>query len=115
MHRIRCIFAVIFAILIANPACCCAATRVAEKTQSHSCCGSKKEKKAGTCQCESHGQKIAEKKTSVPDAPVFTLPPAADLPVAVVVVPHAPATIFPGPVDTGPPRRLLVLFQRYLI
>jgi hypothetical protein len=115
MHVFRSIFAVIFAILIANPACCCAGVKLAaEKPAKHSCCsGSTKEKKEAACDCGVKSPQMAEKHIILPDAPAMALPLP---PVAVPVPLEIPAqAIEPTvrPHNTGPPG--LVMLQRFLI
>ena len=116
MHQLRCILAVIFAILIANPACCCAGMKPVQKEVSHSCCsGTKKEKKESACNCEASKPLITEKHSVLPGTPLLALPqPQISAPLPVT----APMAVIVSPVqptDTGPPRKRLLMFQRFLI
>lgn len=115
MHKLRCILAFLFAILVANPACCCFAAPAATQAE-HACCGGEKEKKESICNCETVGtQKLADTDINVPPALVSPAPP----PVALEIEPaFFPADVQPVPavyVDTGPLRRRLAMLQRFLI
>lgn len=117
MHPLRCILAALFAILIANPACLCAAMTPAEQPAGHSCCGKQKEKQEAACDCAAHAPRISEAKASLPDAPAFLLPSAI---LSTPPMPEAgnapPSTAKVSPrADTGPPRLRLALWQRFLI
>lgn len=118
MHRFRCIIAVMLAIFIAGPACCCLGMTQPVKQAEHSCCGSKKpkEQKESVCACTTaKHQKVAEKDTPLPALFSAALPP---LPGAAVPVLLADRTVIPSPApvfDTGPPRLRLAVLQRFLI
>lgn len=119
MHRLRCIIAVMLAIFIAGPACCCLGMTqpVKQKQAEHSCCGGKtKEQKEGACACTTaKHQKVAEKDTPLPALCYATLPPSPGVTVPVVMADRTVA-LAPVPVfDTGPPRLRLAVLQRFLI
>jgi hypothetical protein len=117
MYRFRCIIAVMLAIFIASPACCCLGMEQPVKQAEHSCCGSEnKEQTESACACTSvKHQKVAEKDTPLPTVFYAALPtlPGAHFqrPLAERKVSLSPAPVF----DTGPPRLKLALFQRFLI
>ena len=117
MHALRCILAAIFAILIANPACCCAGRKVVKMETRHSCCGgAKKEKKESACNCEVNAPRIAGDHSIVVDAPAFLSPqPVSSVPVIREIPVAVVAPVSAVPVDPGPPRRRLTLFQRFMI
>jgi len=115
MHKLRCILAFLFAILVASPACCCVATPPAKQAK-HACCGGEKEKKESICNCGTAGtQKLADTDTNVPPALASSAPPPAVLEIKTAFFPaevRTPPTVY---VDTGPPRLLLAMLQRFLI
>jgi hypothetical protein len=120
MHKLRCIIAALFAILIASPVCCCAAMVKVDQAVEHSCCGHskpKKEKHQDECDCTTKTPRIAESHPAAPQAPVFIAPES--LP-AVAFSPslELPANLFssvPASIDTGPPKLRLAMLQRFLI
>lgn len=121
MNLLRSILAVFFAIVIANPACCCAVTRQAKQavTMSH-CCGGKSEGKPQApkaCACPAKDHRMSEDPLLLPSFTAIELPPV--LPTAErVVLPEVPVCEIAPPdfqIDTGPPRQRLVLLQRFLI
>ncbi|MCW1883850.1 hypothetical protein OKA04_03870 [Luteolibacter flavescens] len=127
MKLLRSILAVLFAIVIANPACCCALDPVHETAKTSHCCGGGSKKKDsdgkkhphqdGPCICAMKSPKQVE---DPPVLPVFTaieLPPVL-MSLAEIPVPPVPVSELPQPDfhhDTGPPRLRLVMFQRFLI
>ncbi|WAC21432.1 hypothetical protein OVA24_08535 [Luteolibacter sp. SL250] len=117
MHRLRCIIAVMLAIFIAGPACCCLGMTQPVKQAEHSCCsGKSKEKKESVCSCSTaKHQKLAEKDTPLPALFSATLPPLPGAPVPVLLADRT-VSLPPAPVfDTGPPRLRLAVLQRFLI
>lgn len=115
MHKLRCILAFMFAILVAGPACCCIASQPAPQAE-HACCGGDKEKKESVCNCATAGaQKLADTDTNVPPVFASLAPPPAFLEIRTVLPSpdvHPPVAAY---VDTGPPRLLLAMLQRFLI
>jgi len=117
MHRLRCIIAVMLAIFIAGPACCCLGMTQPVKQADHSCCGSKtKEKKESVCGCASaKHQKLAEKDTPLPVLFSAAIPPQPGVSVPALMAERTAIPLpFPVP-DTGPPRLRLAMLQRFLI
>lgn len=118
MHKLRSILAVMFAILIASPACCCLAASPPVKEASHSCCGGEqKEKKESLCDCSVKGHAIAEADKPVPPAPATPLPPVPEAPLLLIADLQPLVTYLPvaSYVDTGPPTLRLEILQRFLI
>ena len=117
MHRLRCILATFFAILIVIPACCCASEMLTPAVSKQSCCeGGTKEKQHTACDCAAKTPRIVEKASAPPQVPVFALPEpvlSVSNPQGVVIL--APVCMQPEKMDTGPPRWRLVAFQRFLI
>ncbi len=122
MNLLRSILAVLFAIVIANPACCCSMGKADEPAKVSHCCGGTKEKEDNhspkePCACAVKAPKQVEDPPVVPGVTVVELPPV--LPSAIaVVLPPVPVRELPRPDffhDTGPPRLRLVMFQRFLI
>jgi len=120
MNLLRSILAVLFAIVIANPACCCAVTRTEAPAQvSHCCGGAKKEKHSHkeACACAAKNPKQVEDPPVIPSMTVVELPPILSSEIAIVL-PPVPVRELPQPGfyhDTGPPRLRLVMLQRFLI
>ena len=124
MNLLRSILAVLFAIVIANPACCCAVRTVEETAKVSHCCGggTKKEKKekhshGEACACAARNPKQVEDPPVIPVFTAIELPPVLMSPLEVVH-PPVPVRELPQPDfhhDTGPPRLRLVMFQRFLI
>ena len=123
MNLLRSILAVLFAIIIANPACCCAVGKVEETAKvSHCCGGGTKEKKekhshGEACACAAKNPKQVEDPPVVPSVTVVELPPVLASAIEVVL-PPVPVRDLPQPDffhDTGPPRLRLVMLQRFLI
>jgi hypothetical protein len=121
MNLLRSILAVLFAIVIANPACCCSAGK-AEPAKVSLCCGGSKKKEDNhshkeACVCPARNPKQVEDPPVVPSATVVELPPVLPSGIAIVL-PPVPVSKLPQPDffdDTGPPRLRLVLLQRFLI
>jgi len=121
MNLLRSLLAVLFAIVIANPACCCSVGKVEETAKVSHCCGggTKKEKHShgDSCLCAVRNPKQVE---DPPVLPVFTaieLPPVL-MSAPEIVLPPVPVREVPQPDfyhDTGPPRLRLVMLQRFLI
>ena len=114
MHKLRCILAFLFAILVAGPACCCFASPPVQQAD-HACCGGEQEKKESICNC---GTAISQKLTDdidVPPALASSAPPPAVLEIKTAIfqtdIQRVPAVY----VDTGPPRLRLAMLQRFLI
>jgi len=121
MNLLRSILAVLFAIVIANPACCCAVTKTEAPAQASHCCGggTKKEKHPHkeACACAARNPKQVEDPPVIPVFTAIELPPVLMSPLEVVH-PPVPVRELPQPDfhhDTGPPRLLLVMLQRFLI
>lgn len=122
MNLLRSLLALLFAIVIANPACCCTAgagKADAPVKTSHCCGGTKQEKKQAPehCLCPAKNPTLQE---DPPVLPVFTavelppvLPSLEELLVPEVPVREVAAVDFYH--DTGPPLRRLALLQRFLI
>jgi len=117
MHRLRCIIAVMLAIFIAGPACCCLGMTQPVKQAEHSCCGTKsKEKKESICSCATaKHQKLAEKDTPLPALFSATLPPLPGVSIPALLADEMVISLPPPVFDTGPPRLRLAMFQRFLI
>ncbi|GAA5127818.1 hypothetical protein JIN84_08140 [Luteolibacter yonseiensis] len=117
MHKFRCILATFFAILIVIPACCCASIVRDSARAEHSCCeGGKKEKRESACDCEAKTPRNHEAASVTVDAPVSApAEPMLSLPAVVTTVVPVQITELPEELDTGPPRRLLAMLQRFLI
>lgn len=120
MSIIRSILAVFFAILIANPACCCTLRKGAEPAQTHHCCGgTKKEQKEAPqhCACPSTSPKQLEDPPVIPVFSPIELPPvlASFEELRIPEVPEREVPIVDFRCDTGPPSRRLALLQRFLI
>ena len=121
MNLLRSILAVLFAIVIANPDCCCAVMRTDTPAKVSHCCGggTKKEKHSHkeACACAARNPKQVEDPPVVPGVTVVELPPVLPSRIAIVL-PPVPVCELPQPDffhDTGPPRLRLVMFQRFLI
>jgi hypothetical protein len=122
MNLLRSILAVFFAIVIANPACCCTVGKSDEPAKVSHCCGGtkKKEEKHShkeTCACAAKNPKQVENPPVVPSATVVELPPVLPSGIAVML-PSMPVRALWTPDffhDTGPPRLRLVMLQRFLI
>jgi hypothetical protein len=117
MHRFRCIIAVMLAIFIAGPACCCLGMTQPVKQAEHSCCGDKtKEQKDSACACTTaKHQMVAEKDTPLPALFSAALPPFPGIAVPVLLADRT-VHIIPVPVfDSGPPRLRLAVLQRFMI
>jgi len=122
MNLLRSILAVLFAIVIANPACCCSVGRSSEPAKVSHCCGGSKKKDEKhshkeACVCATKSPKQVENTPVVPGVTVVELPPV--LPSGMeIVLPPVPVCELPQPDfyhDTGPPRLRLVMLQRFLI
>lgn len=123
MNLLRSILAVLFAIVIANPACCCSVERTSEPAKVSHCCGGLKKKEEEkhshkeACACAAKNPKQVEDPPVIPGVTVVELPPVLPSGVAIVL-PLVPVRELPQPdffLDTGPPRLRLVMFQRFLI
>ncbi|MEK7952849.1 hypothetical protein [Luteolibacter soli] len=120
MNLLRSILAVFFAIVIANPACCCSVTRADATAKVSNCCGgTKKEKHSDkeACACAAKSQKQVQDPPVVPGFTAVELPPVLPS-MAAIVLPPVPMRDLPQPDffhDTGPPRLRLVMLQRFLI
>lgn len=123
MNLLRSLLAVLFAIVIANPACCCAVRKVEETAKSSHCCGGGTKTKKET---PSHGDAcacVARNPKQVEDPPVLPCFTAVELPPVLesgmkIILPPVPVRELPQPDffhDTGPPRLRLVMLQRFLI
>ncbi|MCW1913235.1 hypothetical protein OJ996_06615 [Luteolibacter sp. GHJ8] len=120
MSIIRSILAVLFAILIANPACCCTPRKEAEPAQSHHCCGgTKKEQKEAPqhCACPSTSPKQLEDPPVIPVFSPIELPPvlASFEELRIPEVPEREVPVADFRCGTGPPLRRLAMLQRFLI
>lgn len=119
MNLLRSILAVLFAIAIANPACCCTLRTHDEPARVSHCCGGKKKEKPSheACACVAMSPKKAEEPPALPVFKAIELPPV--LPSATVAaLPPVPVRELPRRDffhDTGPPRLRLVMLQRFLI
>ncbi|MCW1922103.1 hypothetical protein OKA05_06030 [Luteolibacter arcticus] len=124
MNLLRSILAVLFAIVIANPACCCTVRKADEPAKASHCCGgggTKKEKEEKpfheSCACAAKNPKQVQDPPVLPGITVVDLPPLLPSTIAIVL-PPVPVCELPQPDffhDTGPPRRRLVMLQRFLI
>jgi hypothetical protein len=122
MNLLRSILAVLFAIIIANPACCCSVGRTSEPAKVSHCCGGSKKKEEKhshqeACACAARNPKQVEDPPVVPGVTVVELPPVLPSRIAIVL-PPVPVCELPQPDffnDTGPPRLRLVMLQRFLI
>lgn len=116
MHKLRCIIAVMLAIFIAGPACCCLGMVQPVTQAEHSCCGGEKEQKESACNCTTaKHQKLADKDVSLPAVLDLALPPQPGTPI---LAPLVEEVITPSPawaIDTGPPPLQLEELQRFLI
>jgi len=115
LHRI---LAVLLAIFVASPLCCCAKDWQADhRSAQHSCCsGEGNEKQESVCNCPVAGPQATEDDATVVHEPVAMPAPPLGVPVSIPV-PLAPSRVTQPPVevDTGPPGTLLVVLQRFLI
>lgn len=112
-HRI---LAVLLAIFVASPLCCCADAWQVDQPAGHSCCGGEKEQQETACNCPAASPEAIEDEAMVAKDQV-AIPPA---PLGVTIsipVPLCPAQVTqcPTEVDKGPPGTLLVVLQRFLI
>ena len=120
MNLIRSILAVLFAIVIANPACCCTVRKAEEPAKvSHCCGGTKKEKKQlpEHCACPAKSVKQLEDPPALPVFKAVELPPVLPS-FEALLIPGVPAREMPRldfRNDTGPPLRRLAWLQRFLI
>lgn len=120
MNFLRSILALFFAIVIANPACCCTVRKEAEPVRSHHCCGgTKKEKKElpDHCACPSASPKQLEDPPVIPVFTAIELPPVLAS-LEELIIPEVPSREVPAVdfrSDTGPPLRRLAMLQRFLI
>jgi hypothetical protein len=119
MNLLRSFLAILFAIVIVNPACCCTG-QPTPKEAVHGCCGGKKEKYAPVphdCACRAKEPRLIEDPPALPGFTVIELPPL--YPAAETrALPLPVATSIPAldiHLDTGPPRQRLMLLQRLLI
>lgn len=121
MNLVRSILAIVFAIVIANPACCCAMPGQADQVVKTShCCEEKSEGKQQApkaCACPAKDHRMSEDPLLLPSFTAIELPPV--LPTAErVALPEVPVCEIAPPdfrIDTGPPRQRLVMLQRFLI
>jgi len=113
-HRI---LAVLLAIFVSSPLCCCAEDWQMDKTAKHSCCnGGEKEKQETACNCPAASPQATEDDAVIAKDPVVI--PSAPMGIAISIpVPLCPSQVTRRPleVDTGPPGTLLVVLQRFLI
>jgi hypothetical protein len=120
MNLLRSLLAVLFAIAIANPACCCTVRPHEEPAKASHCCGggTKKEKPTDeACACAAKSPKKAEDPTALPVYKAIELPPVLSSFVEVIV-PERVIKEVGRPdfqLDTGPPRLRLAMLQRFLI
>jgi len=120
MNFLRGILTVLFAIVIANPACCCTARHRDQPTQVSHCCGETKKEKSTheACSCAAKPLKQAEDPPVLPGVPVVAMPPAPFPVVLLSIAPAVPVKELPRidfRTDTGPPRHRLLRFQTFLI
>ncbi len=120
MNLLRSILAAVFAILIANPACCCTAGKAEEPVETRHCCGGTKQEKKQLpehCACTAKQPKQLEDPPVVPVFTAVELPPvlesSVDPRIPAVPVREVAAVDFHH--DTGPPSRRLAVLQRFLI
>ena len=121
MNVFRSIAAVLLALVVASPLCCCAGESVSS-AQSHSCCSrangqdSKRKNDDGhACLCKSKEPRDNAKHLTLP-----TAPPVADLPPTQGVDIPAVAPAGDAPVTArnqlrAPPGSLLAWYSRWLI
>lgn len=126
MNLLRSLLAALFAIVIANPVCCCAMGSMQETVKTSHCCGGGSKKRDsdekhphhdGPCICATKSQKQVEDPPMLPVFTAIELPPVL-MSLAEIPVPPVPVSELPQPdfhQDTGPPRLRLVMFQRFLI
>ena len=114
MHKLRCILAFLFAILVAGPACCCFASPPVQQAD-HACCGGEKEKKESICNCGTADSQKLTDDIDVPSALASSAPSPAALEIKTAFfrtdIQRMPAAY----VDTGPLRLRLAMLQRFLI
>lgn len=120
MNLLRSLLAVLFAIVIANPACCCTVKAADQPAESSHCCGGTKQEKKQLpehCLCAAKNPKLQEDPPVVPVFTAIELPPVLpsleELLVPEVPVREVAAVDFHH--DIGPPLRRLALLQRFLI
>ncbi len=118
MNILRSLLAALFAIAVANPACCCTLRQAEDAICASHCCGAKEDPETpAACNCAAENPKQLEDPPAVPGPLAKALLPL--LPSAVdVLLPAAPARETSRPdfrSGTGPPRQRLVLLQRFLI
>lgn len=123
MSLIRTLLTALFAIMIANPACCCVVEGVSgSSTPVDRCCSGGGEDRQQhspdePCVCATHLVKQVEDPPVIPGFVPVELPPLVvsfALPdIGQVPVRHEAAPGIRN--DTGPPRSLLIRFQRFLI
>jgi hypothetical protein len=119
MNLLRSLLAVLFAIAIANPACCCTLRSHDEPAKVSHCCGGPKEEKHSpdACACVAKSPQKAEEPPALPVFKAIELPTVLP-PAVMVALPPIPVRELPRPDffhGTGPPRLRLVMFQRFLI
>lgn len=113
-HRI---LAVLLAIFVASPLCCCAADFQTNKAAEHSCCGGEqKEKQEVACNCPADSPQSTEDHVTIVKDQAEVPPTPLGVPI-VIPVPLCPANVTQSPTeaDKGPPGILLVVLQRFLI
>lgn len=118
MQAIRSIVAMLIAVIIAIPACCCFASAAPAKAEQHSCCPGGKDKKQdkAACECVSVKKALTDTDKPLPAPVAMDLPPAVMTSLLDQALPVTEATAPVGVVmDTGPPLRRLAVLQRYLI
>ncbi|QJE96689.1 hypothetical protein [Luteolibacter luteus] len=120
MNLLRSLLALVFAIVIANPACCCTVKKVDEPVKTSHCCGgTKQEKKQAPehCLCAAKNPKLQEDPPVIPAFTALELPPILPS-FGELIVPEVPAREVAAVDfhhDAGPPLRRLALLQRFLI
>lgn len=114
-HRI---LAVLLAIFVASPLCCCADSwQMDSKAAEHSCCGGgEKEKQETACNCPADSPQATENDATIVKDQAELPPLPLGIPISIPV-PLCPSQVSQCPieVDKGPPGTLLVVLQRFLI
>lgn len=114
-HRI---LAVLLAIFVASPLCCCAAEFQTSNTAEHSCCGGAKKEKHETtaCNCPADSPQAIDDHATIVKDQAEVPPTPLGIPISIPV-PLCPSEVTQSPieVDKGPPGTLLVVLQRFLI